>query len=161
MRRLVRNFVRQANRKMTKNPFSFPDMIRAVAGRFIAKKTVFITSTELASTASDVAWIDMPHTKRTITTSAKAGIIVDFFGEVASSDSTNQMKIRAIASSLVGNPPVARTGPPVAPGLFHLQAMRFIFEDVPEGTYDVVIQFVGSTGGLVTVGNRTVTVQYR
>ena len=103
----------------------------------------------------------MPHTRCTVKTSAKGCIIVDFAGEVTSAGATNQMKIRAIASSLIGNPPAARTGPSVVAGLFQLQAMRFIFEDVPAGTYDVMIQFVGSTGGLVTVGNRTVTVQYR
>jgi hypothetical protein len=103
----------------------------------------------------------MPGTQRTITTSDKSCVIVDFSGEQAS-EGVNRMEIRAFASSVVGEPPSVLMGFAQPAPNFRTRSMRFVFKNLPAGTHNVGIAWRSENeGAIVSTRNRTLTIQYR
>jgi hypothetical protein len=127
-----------------------------VAGRCETTKLAFKTLTTLDTTTS-ASFAPMPRTQRSITTSASGCVIVDFSGE-----QFGGMEIQAFASSLVGEPPFVVLGRPVFPTQLETNAMRFVFSEVPAGTYNVGIAWRSQTAGnTVLVQNRILTIEFR
>jgi hypothetical protein len=137
-----------------------PGLNANVGGGCNTTKLAFKTSTSLDNTTS-ASFAPMPGTQRTITTSDKSCVIVDFSGEQAS-EGVNRMEIRAFASSVVGEPPSVLMGFAQPAPNFRTRSMRFVFKNLPAGTHNVGIAWRSENeGAIVSTRNRTLTIQYR
>lgn len=145
----------QARDEATRVRRALPEAV----GACTVNKVSFSTSNDAPETTSQ-QFVVLPGSRRSITTTARGCILVDFSGEVDAAKDRIIMRAMAVGHS-IAEPGAVRLGKVVESGFFETRGMRFIFPSMPAGTYDIRLEWLSEGGESVRASARTMTVQYR